>query len=357
MVAWLSCALLLPVIGPLLGMAPPFVMWPRRRAVAGGMSPTPPQPALILNGAELANGEGRLRSGEFLAVSRSIDELAFTIETGSVRVYETVSGWDLEDFSFVQIISFTNPTGTLLNAVAAYLLHRGVDAVNMEDIGAPTRLLQYVRFAQAGIPVPAARYLPAHLLEAAYPDLADQLGIPFILTALRGGGCRQDFLITDESSFAARLRARGQTRTIFLAREFIPADVSYHLLVMGGQVPIVIRKPLSLDQTRPPGNPPEEHVALTDPATLDALARRLATQAASLMGYDVASIEMARHCTTGEWYVLKTNATPPISSGAFAPEKLSAYISYLERKLHATNLEKDYGSRSIARWTARHQSP
>jgi hypothetical protein len=91
-------------------------------------------------------------------VSRGIDELAFTIETGSVRVYETVSGWALEDFGFVQIVSFLNPTGTLLNAVTAYLLHQGVEVVNMEGIGAPTRLLQYVRFAQAGIPVPDARY-------------------------------------------------------------------------------------------------------------------------------------------------------------------------------------------------------
>jgi hypothetical protein len=334
--SWLICACV-PLIGALLALTPPLVMRPCRRVVAGGMSCTPPRPALILNGAHLVNVEGGLGSGEFLAISRSIDELAFTIETGSVRVHEAVSGWDLEDFSFVQIASFPSPTGTLLNAVAAYLLHRGVDAVNMEHIGAPTRLLQYVRFAQAGIRVPAARYLPPRLLETAYPDLADQFGLPFILTALRGGGGGQDFLITDESSFAARLRAGRQARAIFLPREFIPADVSYHLLIMGGQVPIVMSKPLSLGQARPPGSPTEEHAALVDLATFDPRARRLAIQAASLMGYDLASAEMARHCTTGEWYVLSTSATPPISGGAFVPDKLSAYVSYLERKLRATS--------------------
>jgi hypothetical protein len=311
-------------------------MAPRRQVATGGMSRTPPRPALILNGAELVNGEVGLRSDEFLAVSRGIDELAFTIAKNSVRVHETVSGWDLEDFSFVQIGSFPNPTGTLLNAVAAYLLHHKVDAVNMEDIGAPTRLLQYVRFAQAGIPVPAARYLPPRLLEAAYPDLADQLGLPFLLTSLRGGGGRQDFLITDESSCATHLRARSQTRAIFLAREFIPADVSYHLLIMGGQVPIVMRKPLSLDQASSARNLAEKKAELIDPATFDPHARHLAIQAASLMGYDVAGTKMARHCTTGEWHVLSTNATPLIAGGAFAAEKLSAYTSYLERKIRAT---------------------
>jgi hypothetical protein len=229
---------------------------PGTRAVCGPgcleAGSSTPRPALILNGAELVKGEGGLWGGELLAVSRSIGELAFTIETGSVRVHETVSGWDLEDFSFVQIVSFPNPTGILLNAVAAYLLHQGVEAVNMEGIGAPTRLLQYVRFAQAGIPVPAARYLPPCLLGTAYPDLADQLGLPFILTTLKGGGGGQDSLITGEPSFAARLRAGGLARAVFLAREFIPADVSYQLLIMGGQVPIVIGKPLRLGQASPP---------------------------------------------------------------------------------------------------------
>jgi hypothetical protein len=296
---------------------------------------TPSRQALILNGAELLSGEDELRIGEFVAVSRSIDDLAFTIETGLVRIQETVSGRNLEDFSFVQIASFPNPTGTLLNAVATYLHHREVDAVNAEGVGAPTRLLQYVRFAEAGMTVPSARYLPYRLLEAAYPDLEDQLGLPFILTALRGGGGRSDFLITDESCFAARLRAGGRTQAIFLAREFIPADHSYHLLIMGGEVPIVMHKPFSLDQTHPPGTPAESHAALIDVATFDPRARRLAIQAASLMGYDIASAEMARHCTTGEWYVLNTSPTPPLSGGAFSSDKLSAYTAYLKRKFRA----------------------
>jgi hypothetical protein len=61
------------------------------------------------------------------------------------------------------------------------------------------------------------------------------------------------------------------------------------------------------------------------------------------MGYDVASAEIARHCTTGEWHVLTTNSTPPINSGDFIPAKLSAYTSYLERKLRAAE-EKNQSS-------------
>src|SRR3984957_3235475 len=135
-----------------------FALSPLRPPLPAHASRAPRRSALILNGAELAEAKDDLGADEFEVVFRSIDELAFTIKAGAVGVHETATGRDLADFAFVQVASFPSPTGTLLNAVAAYLRHQGVDAVNAEGIGAPTRLLQYVRFAQAGLPVPASRY-------------------------------------------------------------------------------------------------------------------------------------------------------------------------------------------------------
>ena len=321
-------------------MAAEWVTWAALAALA--LSPlrrprpacgpgAPRRSALILNGAELAGASSELGAGEFDVVFRSIDELAFTIEAGAVAVHETATGRDLAEFALVQVASFPSPTGTLLNAVAAYLRHQGVDAVNAGGIGAPTRLLQYVRFAQAGIPVPASRYLPPRLLAAAYPDLADQLGLPFILTPIRGGTGRRDLLISDEPSFAELLRAASHAH--FLAREFVPADATYHLLVLGQQVPIVMRQGISLGASGLSRFPPGAQVSLIDAAAFSPAARSLAVRAASLMGLDVAGVHIVRHWTTGEWYVLATSATPPFRAGAFAPDKVSAYTAYLQRKL------------------------
>ena len=305
---------------------------PRRRP-PDGPARAPRQSALILNGAALAELKDEFGAEEHHVVFRSVDDLAFTIETGAVSVYETASNRDLADFAFVQIASFPNPTGTLLNAIAAYLRHQGVDAVNAEGIGAPTRLLQYVQFAQASIPVPTTRYLPPRLLAGAYSDLADQFGLPFILSALRGGTGRRNILIRDEPSFDGLLQAAG--RAYFLAREFIPADATYRLLVLGHQVSIVMRQGFSFGESCLPSIPEEGEISLIDSATLGPDAGMLAVQAASLMGLDIAEVRMVRHLMTGEWYVLDTSATPPFSTGAFVQDKVSAYTAYLQRKLGA----------------------
>jgi len=293
----------------------------------------PRRSALILNGAALAGVKDKLGAEEGEVVFRTIDELAFTIETGAVGVYETASNRDLADFAFVQVASFPNPTGTLLNAIADYLRHHGVHVVNAEGIGAPTRLLQYVRLAQAGMPVPATRYLPPRLLADSYADLAERFGLPFILTPLRGVAGRRDLLVSGEPGFAERL-ATAQHAS-FLARELIPADATYRLLVLGHEVSVVLRQVTSFGEADLPGTPDRRQVSLVNPATFSPSARILGIQAASLMELDVADVHVVRHWLTGEWHVLETSATPRLSAGAFVPDKVSAYTAYLQRKLGA----------------------
>jgi glutathione synthase/RimK-type ligase-like ATP-grasp enzyme len=188
-------------------------------------------------------------------------------------------------------------------------------ALSASRIGAPSRLLQCVRFAQAGIPVPATRYLSPRLLAGSYSDLADQFGLPFILAALRGGTGRRNLLVRDEPSFDGLLRAARSA--YFLAREFIPAEATYRLLVLEHQVSVVMRQGISFGESFLPGIPEEGEISLIDSATLSPNAGMLAVQAASLMGLDIAEVRMVRHLMTGEWYVLDTNATPPFSTGAF----------------------------------------
>jgi len=306
---------------------------PRRRLSPRVAERVQRRSILILNGEELTDFENELTAEKYEVVIRGIDELAFTIETGAVDLYETASNRHLSDFAFVQLASFSSPTGTLLNVIAAYLRHEQICAVNTEGIGAPTRLLQYVRFAHAGMPVPAIRYLPPRFLVNAYPDLAEQFGLPFVLTALRGAGGRQDLLIRNEPSFAESLRAHPTA--YFLAREFIPAVATYHLLVLGQEVPIVMRKEITFGESHLANVSEAEQISLIDAPTLSPNARILAVQAASLMDLEVAEVRMVRHWATGEWYVLDANATKPFDAGVFGRDKVSAYADYLRRRLGA----------------------
>jgi hypothetical protein len=140
-------------------------------------------------------------------------------------------------------------------------------------------------------------------------------------------------LIGDEATFAKALGAADHAN--LMAREFIPADAVYHLLVLGRKVPMIMRQDISFGEPCLPRILEGRTVSLIDPAGLNADARILGVQAASLMGLDVAGVSIVRHWTTGEWRVLDTNASLPFSAGAFASHKVNAYTRYLWHKLGA----------------------
>lgn len=72
---------------------------------------------------------------------------------------------------------------------------------------------------------------------------------------------------------------------------------------------------------------------LVDPKRLDPVARETAVHAATSLGYDIAGVHLVRHWTTGKWCVLDVSPNPPINSGGYTADKVSAYLAYLKRQL------------------------
>ncbi|MBO8190312.1 hypothetical protein ITI46_01060 [Streptomyces oryzae] len=292
------------------------------------------KPVLVLNGEGL--GQHFDLASELLAtgvevVFRSIEELAIDIRPGGVRVRETVNGRDLADFGLVQVLAFQRPTATLLNAVADYLAARGVRAVNVAGIGAPTRLFKYVRLGNRGLSIPSTVYLPPRLLLGAYHDLAAQLDLPFVLKAVTGGRGGRTSLVSSEAAFIEKLRGADRTRG-FLAQELVPPDGSYFLLVLGGHVAFAVqyRSGGGGDLLAKSG---WDDATVVDLQRLDPAAQGTAVQAAMSLGYDIAGVHLVRHWTTGQWCVLNVSPNPPIGSGGHTADKVSAYSAYLKRRL------------------------
>jgi hypothetical protein len=276
-----------------------------------------PRSALLLNGADLS---AEAAAGRFLidgveVVFRGIEEIAMAVRRDCVRIYEIVEGRDLADFGLVQACAYPPPTATLLTAIAAYL-----DARNV---------LQYVRLAQAGLPVPGTSYVPTSLLRGSYPALAEELGTPFVLKTVGAGGCARGALIASEADFAGRIGGLHTRRSVFLAQEFVPSDEALRLFVFGGEVRVAIRRD-DLGLMAEPGTGP---AILVDPAAVDPEARRLAARATAVMNYEIASVDVMRHWPTRHWYVLAAGTTGAISSEPFMIEKISAYADYLEQQL------------------------
>jgi glutathione synthase/RimK-type ligase-like ATP-grasp enzyme len=293
------------------------------------------RPVLVLNGQGL--GEHAAFAAELLAagvevIFRGIDEVAVDIGPGGARIRETVGGRDLADFGSVQVLSHPRPTATLLNALADYLVTRGIHTVNVAGIGAPTKLFKYVRLADRGLPLPSTVYLPPRLLVDSYPDLAAKLDLPFVLKTVTGGARGRTYVVTSEDAFVEKLRDERHARLCFLAQEFVPPGGSYFLLVMGGRVSLALRARGGKDADVL-DRPDWQDATLVDPGGLETAVRDTAAQAAASLEYDIAGVRLVRHWTTGQWRVLDISPSPAISSGAYVADKVSAYSSYLRERL------------------------
>jgi len=177
-------------------------------------------------------------------------------------------------------------------------------------------------------------YLAPAALAESYPAVARRLDLPFVLKALSASGGRHNFLVRDQDDFHGYVKGREHAAVNLLAQRFIPNDSTHRLLVLGGEVALAMRRTWApgthLTNTAQGGD-----ATLVAPEDLDPAATRLARQAARLVDSEVAGVNLIQSWATGRWYVLDVNTNPAIATGSFVAEKLTAYRSYLCKRLDA----------------------
>jgi glutathione synthase/RimK-type ligase-like ATP-grasp enzyme len=290
---------------------------------------------LVINGAvfQADHSPGPLRlNDDSKVLFCGVDDIGFVIETGRTRVYETVSGRDLADFGLIQVASYPRPTAVLLSSISAYLEHRRRPAVNAAGISAPTKLYQLMTLAQGDLPVPPTIYLSRKLLHDSLPEIADGLGMPFVVKAISASGGRLNFLIESEVDFLWCVENAEHQNTAFLAQQFIPNNGTFRILMFGGEPHIIMHR-CSTNGSHLTNTEQGGHATLFDVDSFDAEALEMSSRAARLMKCEVAGINMVQHKETRQWYFLEVTSSPAIATGAFAEEKISAYSSYLRKKL------------------------
>ncbi|MFE5300699.1 RimK family alpha-L-glutamate ligase [Streptomyces sp. NPDC056632] len=264
------------------------------------------------------------------AVFRSIEQIAVSVEHGGTRAFETVGGRDLADFGMIQIPSYPRPTATLLSAVSACLEARGRTGFADAGISAPTKLYQSVRLTLAGVPVPETHYLPRSVLRDRYRELADRLGVPFVLKALSASCGRFNYLVAGEGEFRSLVEEPCHAPLMFLAQRYIPNNGTFRLLVFGDDVPVVMHR-CNTDGGHLTNTARGGHATLFEPDTFDEEVKSMAVHAASIMGNTVAGVNVVQHREERTWHVLEVTPSPALVTGAFVDEKLDAYAAYLRR--------------------------
>ncbi|MFF8430711.1 RimK family alpha-L-glutamate ligase [Streptomyces sp. NPDC016566] len=314
--------------------------WPCRDVAVAGQVETG-RDLLVVNGEVFRPGyavTAGLELGDESKVSFcGIEDIAFSVETGRTRVYETIGGRDLAEFGLIQIASYPRPTATLLSSISAYLEHRRRPPIKAAAISAPTKLYQLMVLAQDGLFVPTTLYLPRQLLHGSFAELADRLGLPFVLKAMNAQGGRLNFLIKSEIDFRHYVEDPAHANVAFLAQQFIPNNGTFRILVFGGDVSIVMHR-CNTDGSHLTNTQQGGHATLFEVETFDTEVLRMAVRAAELMDCEVAGVNVVQDRKTRQWYLLEVSSSPAIGSGAFAFEKTRAYSFYLRTKLSAAHV-------------------
>ncbi|MGW7368831.1 ATP-grasp domain-containing protein [Streptomyces sp. NPDC054841] len=290
---------------------------------------------LVING-EVFQPDYALSAGLDLGSIKTffcgIGDIAFSVETERTRVYETVGGRDLADFGLIQVAAYPRPTATLLSSISAYLTHKHRPPINAAAISAPTKLYQLMVLAQNGLPVPSSLYLPRHLLDRSFEDVAEGLGLPFVLKAMNGSGGRLNYLIETKVDFLRHVLDPAHAKVGFLAQRFIANNGVFRILVLGGEAPIVMHR-CNTDGTHLANTEQGGHATLFETETFEPRVIEMAVRAAELMGCDIAGVNVVQDRHTRQWHFLEVTSSPAIGSGAFAAEKTRAYSSYLRTRL------------------------
>ncbi|MEU4173191.1 hypothetical protein AB0F46_40900 [Streptomyces sp. NPDC026665] len=290
---------------------------------------------LVINGEAFHSGPAvgtRLELDEAEVFFCSIEDIRFDVQTGLTRVCEATSERDLAEFGLIHVAAYRRPTATLLSSITAYLEHRQRPAVHAAAISAPTKLYQLMVLAQNDLPVPTTVHMSRMLLSNSFAEVADRLGMPFVLKAVNASGGRMNFLIETEVDFLRYVEDPALAEVAFLAQEFIPNNGTFRALVFGKDVPIVMHR-CNTDGTHLTNTERGGHATLFDVGTFDSEVLVMAVRAVELMGCGIAGVNLVQHRQTSRWYLLEVNSSPAIGTGAFAEEKTAAYSSYLRSKL------------------------
>ncbi|MFD3998647.1 RimK family alpha-L-glutamate ligase [Streptomyces sp. NPDC058583] len=289
---------------------------------------------LVINGEVFQPGyaEAELDLNGIKTFFCEIEDIAFSVETGCTRVYETVGGRDLADFGLIQVASYPRPTATMLSSISVYLQHKNRFPINAGAISAPTKLYQLMVLAQNDLPVPPTRYLHQRLLKNSFTELADQLGIPFVLKAMNSSGGRLNYLIRTETDILRCTLDPAHTKVQFLAQQYIENNGVFRILILGGEAPIIMHR-CNTDGTHLANTEQGGHATLFEPETFDSDVIDMAAAATKLMGCDVAGVNVVQDRLTRRWHLLEVSSSPAIGSGAFAAEKTRAYSAYLRSKI------------------------
>lgn len=261
-------------------------------------------------------------------------DLAFKINNNFSKIEISNSKKDVIDFdlAFFKAVMMDEPA---VVALAKHFEQNNVpffDKANLFIPMADNKLAQYIALQSKGIPVPKSIFMDNENMQRNYTEIKDFLGSPFVLKDILASNGHDNYLISSSREFKTILnKAQGKSLHM-IAQEYIENDGDYRILIFGKRVRLVIYRCGSgkshLNSTSQGGT-----VKLVEENTLPGYVRKMCLDAAKLLNFDIAGIDMVQDKNNGSWYCLEVNHAPQIATAPPVDAKREKFAEFLEKWL------------------------
>lgn len=241
-----------------------------------------------------------------------------------------------DDLAMYDIVHFkTSETRDITASLAHYCINNGTKILDpiIQYFPTTSKLYEYTILANNGIRIPDSVFLTLRALKGQFDSIVQDIGLPFVLKGIHVSKGEHNYLIKDKKTFDEVLKRADDEKVYLIAQKFIPNKSDYRVLIFGQTIELVIERVKAAEDTHLNNTSKGGSAVLHQVDHLPSEVQYDSLRAATLLGRDVAGVDMMQGSEDGLWYCLEVNDGPQIASGAYVEEKVEAFAKFINRRL------------------------
>lgn len=223
-------------------------------------------------------------------------DIIISLINGELRCVSATTGRDIASYDLVYIRDITHEN--VRNTIAMYLSSNGKKFINSElqNTQYTDKLLQYVAFSLAGLPIPNTVFADKKYRVKA----ADLLSYPLVVKSTTGSNGRDNFLVHTSEELE-----KLEVSDNFVLQTFIPNQFDYRVIVADDTVLLGYKRVRQDDSTHKNNVSQGANRELVDGLTNHI--RDTAVSAARVLGRNISGVDILENTETGELVILEVN--------------------------------------------------
>lgn len=304
-----------------------------------------------------------LNSDKFELELWAISELSFLADGSSSKIWKRETGQDIKDFDLI-VIRDAGKYREFAQSIAWYARLNNIALVDrfwQKNLGGSKLAYSFFRATnETPSPTSLSATSGVKLLNSYLQLKKDQgsefkLAFPVVCKAVNARKGNTNFLIRSRDELKDALSSPENKDQFFVIQPFIPNDGDWRVLVIGGKVELGIFRSGDKSKTHLNNSSKGADTKLVKSEDVPEEVAKLAVRTAVKEKLSVAGVDIVQNKETGELFVLESNTSPQIQSGAFVNEKIKAYADGIsriaEREVGRTKLKAEEAEVASGKYT------